>query len=797
MKHQPNHKLTIAIRTILWGIPLISASLTTTAIYAANNQNFSISPNALDQVLKQLAIQANISMSYNANELSSISSEGLKGNYSADQALKMLLQPQNLEAIKLEKGGYVIRRTNDKKIVSNLTRNTIINTEDNQLPTIHAVAEGNHSPLQEKATLGILGNKTILDTPYSVSVKTAEEIENRQVNSLGKIFVGDPSIVTQVNSYSSGWSTPVSIRGLKLDESNGYKVNGYTISAWGGEFPIEVVESVTALKGLTGLMYGFASPGGTIDYKTKQPTDDNLLTTTLGYRSGNILNAHIDAGGRLGEDQQFGYRINLAKEKGESYNGTDVDNTVTSIAVDYKILPNLVWKGEIIYQDRQLDNEASMLSWWGYTGKTLPKPIDGSNKNIVKGAFYTMHSALADTGLYWQINDDWKAEFTYGYARGRNYVNKTFAYVLNESGDYNINMYQLGGVGIREQTQALLNGQFNTGSIAHDFTVGAAYKKNSGSDSDYNWYPNVGVGNIYKEQTTSYANTSTFSQTDSANRYQKEIFTSDTIKFNENWQILLGARFTDYNNTASDYQTNVVTPTYALIYKPVENLSIYGSYVEALEEGTLVSASTSKPYANAGTFLDPTISKQYEIGIKYDNTQWSASAALYRLDRAANIDETRNDQLYLTQNGITRYQGLELIGGYQFNNDLNINLGLLFADPTIEKVSDTNKAIEGNRPEGASKFQAVIQTDWNTPYWEGVSLHGDVRYYGDNYYDNTNTLIFPDYTLVNIGASYKTQISNKPVTFRADMNNLFNKKYWMDSGAGEPSTISFSAKVDW
>ncbi len=80
--------------------------------------------------------------------------------------------------------------------------------------------------------MGVLGNKSVIDTPYSITTKTAEEIEIRQTNSLGKIFVGDPSIVTEVNSYSSGWSTPVSIRGLDIDVSNGYKVNGYSVSAW-------------------------------------------------------------------------------------------------------------------------------------------------------------------------------------------------------------------------------------------------------------------------------------------------------------------------------------------------------------------------------------------------------------------------------------------------------------------------------------------------------------------------------------------------------------------------------------
>jgi iron complex outermembrane receptor protein len=564
----------------------------------------------------------------------------------------------------------------------------------------------------------------------------------------------------------------------------------------GGEFPVELAQNVMALKGLSGLMYGFATPGGIINYQTKQPTEENLLSTKIGYRSAGILSASLDAGGRVGEDKQFGYRFNIVKEKGETYNGSDADNLATALALDYRILPNLVWKGEILYQDRHLDNEASMFSWWGFEGNKLPKPIDGSDKHIVKGAFYTIHSALAQTGLYWQINDDWKAEITQARTRNRNFVNKTFAYILNEQGDYSINMYQLGGESVRDTSQLMINGLFNTGFIKHDLVFGGSFEKKM-RDGNYNWDANVATGNIYQPQTTYYDKPMDFTQTDSGNIYQKQVFASDTLSLNDHWQAIIAGRYINYNNQANTYQKEVVTPTYALIYKPIEDWSFYASYSEALEEGQKVTSGSGQQYANEGQYLNPTISKQYEIGTKYQQDRWHASAALYRLERMATIDEMINGQLYLTQNGETVYQGFELMGGYKITPDLTINAGINLNDPSIEKVSEANIEYKGNRPSGASKIQAVVQADWNIPYIEGLSVHGDVRHCGDTWYNDENTIKFDDYTLVNIGSGYQTRISNKPVTFRADINNLLNKKYWMNSGAGEPITFVLSAKVDW
>ncbi|MPW42845.1 TonB-dependent receptor [Acinetobacter guerrae] len=765
----------------------------------------------LAQVLNQYALEQGVNIIFDSRLFSAVRSQGIQGSYETHDGFTELLKNTNYQ-IKQTSSGYRVEeksKNNKKEEVVKLTPlqskanqsgRSGLASSDSVLPTIKLEADNQDAPLKRVNTVGVLGNKSVIDTPYSITTKTAEEIETRQTNSLGKIFVGDPSIVTQVNSYSSGWSTPVSIRGLDIDVSNGYKVNGYSVSAWGGEFPIEVVESVSALKGLSGFMYGFSAPGGIINYQTKQPTDETLLTTKIGYRSAGILSAQLDAGGRVGEDKQLGYRFNIVKEKGETYNGSDADNTVTSLALDYRILPNLLWKGEIIYQDRHLDNEASMFMFNLPDGAQLPKPIDGGDKYIVKGAFYTIHSALAQTGLYWQINDDWKAEVTQARTRNRNMVNKTFAYILNEQGDYSINQYQLGGDVVKDTSQVMVTGQFDTGPIQHELVFGGSFQKRTERDADSNWEANVGSGNIYQPQTTYYNKPISFTQTPIGDTYQKEVFASDTIHLSEQWQAIIAGRYINYNNQDNNYQKEVVTPTYALIYKPMENWSFYASYVEALEEGQKVPQvdNNGTKYENADDFLNPTISKQYEVGTKYQQDRWFASAALYRLEKMATIDETMNDKLYKTQNGETVYQGFELMGGYRFTPDLSVNAGINLNDPSIEKISSSDTTVQkGNRPAGASKIQAVVQTDWNIPYVEGLSVHGDVRHFGDVFHSDENTLKLPDYTLVNIGGGYETRISNKPVTFRADINNLFNKKYWMNSGAGEPITFVLSAKVDW
>jgi outer membrane receptor for ferric coprogen and ferric-rhodotorulic acid len=76
------------------------------------------------------------------------------------------------------------------------------------------------------------------------------------------------------SSTTDWWGTQ--IRGLPV--RNSYVDGVPMLLHWGGDFPTEVIESVTALKGLTGFMYGFGEPGGALSYKLKRPKAANETT---------------------------------------------------------------------------------------------------------------------------------------------------------------------------------------------------------------------------------------------------------------------------------------------------------------------------------------------------------------------------------------------------------------------------------------------------------------------------------------------------------------------------------------
>src|SRR6185437_13766229 len=85
-----------------------------------------------------------------------------------------------------------------------------------ELPTVSVNAsaitdDSTPQHLQAPVNGGALGTRTQLETPFSTTVVTQNDIKNAQPRKLGDLFVNDASVTDTSGSYS-GWSSYLSIR---------------------------------------------------------------------------------------------------------------------------------------------------------------------------------------------------------------------------------------------------------------------------------------------------------------------------------------------------------------------------------------------------------------------------------------------------------------------------------------------------------------------------------------------------------------------------------------------------------
>lgn len=810
VKQISRKKLVSAIRSVMFGLCISSTAFVHAEQHAT--QPYDVAAGSLGSALSSFAVQSGVALTFDPALTRGLKTKGLKGQYSLEQGFAELLKNTNYEIRQTNNSYYLEQKIQNNKnaevvklstLQSKASHENYLNSDtssDSVLPVITLKAENQESPLKRKSAITVLGNQSVLDTPFSVTVVNHEDIEKRGAKSVGQIFANDASVYSPASVMTTNWWA-TQIRGLGVKN---YYINDVPMTLnWGGDFPVEFADNVVALKGLTGFMYGFGSPGGAISYQLKQATKEPQTSLDLGYRTDRIFSAMVDTSSHFAP-ANINYRFILGGETGTAYNDSKTDRFFTGLMLDKQLLDNLTWDANVIYEKNDLEKEPMQFALWSYdptnSGTSLPKVTYKYQNLNVDNSYYKTETLMASSGLKWQINDDWYAKYQFGYTRKRHDSNKSFADIKNSAGDYDGIIYQFSSLDENYFNQLMFNGLVNFGQIRNNLVFGIGQSENASRFANNSVWDTFFTGNLYQPTNYSIDLNPDFSLGDKSTTTQNFAFLSDTIDFTDQFKTILGVRYTDYKDDSSDpdYKTNVTTPTFALIYKPNADSALYASYVEALEAGQLVSGE----YTNAGEILDATISKQYEFGFKYDLDKLSLSTGLFRIERTSLITEGTGNQKALVQDGMTIYEGAELNTNYKVSDQWKLGVSLIHLDAKLDGLSTSNQNLKGNTPSATPEWQVVLNTDYLIPVVEGLSLHANVRYNGTSYLVDENTLKTPAYTVANAGLSYKFRLAQHDAMLNANVNNLFNKKYWtVNNGgyfsAGEAVNGSVGLKVNW
>ena len=241
---------------------------------------------------------------------------------------------------------------------------------------------------------------------------------------------------------------------------------------------------------------------------------------------------------------------------------------------------------------------------------------------------------------------------------------------------------------------------------------------------------------------------------------------------------------------AARYEKSPLTPTAALIYKPIAPLTLYASYVQSLEQG----GSAPQTAVNAYQTFAPTISKQFELGAKTEFETWSANLALFRVDRGLQYLNSNN---VFVQNGQTRYQGIDLSAQMSLAKDWTLIGGVMYLDASnVRAAAD----VDGKRAYGAPRVQGNLYAEYAVPQIAGLVLNAGGRYVGNEAVEADNSNFIGAYHTFDLGARYSTSLGSHAITYRLGIDNLANEKYWLTSwgfilNQGTPRTVRASVTL--
>ena len=680
--------------------------------------------------------------------------------------------------------------------------------------TIQGEAPGSYRA--DTALVGGFNEAPLLDTPASITVINAALIKDQQARLLSEVLRNDASVG---ESYAPiGYYENFVVRGFSLNAASSYKINGRTIT---GEqnVALENKQQVEVLKGLAGLQSGISEPSGVINYVTKRPQDVRSVTVSTDDRGSGYI--ATDVGGWFGSEQQFGLRANVAHEDLNSYvEHANGQRDFVSLAFDWNISPDAVLQLDAEYQNKQ---QRSVPGYQLLGGTEVPQ--GASPKKLLghqSGGKQVAIDSLNLNGKFeYRFSDQWKGNISAArskvviddyssFAWGCYYVSTCNANTFSPEGDYDIYDYRSPDDTRRDdEIQAAMTGLFDTAGLGHELTFGtSAFRRVIDKRDSVNEY--IGSGNIHQDAPS-------FSPTDkplndshrNLDSRQYGLFVTDRIRFNEQWQTILGGRevrldekaFDKQGNQARHTQQYVFLPQASLIYKPVENVSLYTSYSKGLSLGGTAPWFAS----NSSDTLAPTTSRQIEAGVKYDWRRISFAAAVFQTRQAYQYSrpDGAGNFTYMQQ-GQQKNTGLELSANGWATDRLQIATSVAAIRARVSGSGTPD--YEGHQAINVPKLRASLYADYALPWVNGLAVLGGVQYSAKKYANRNGNVEVGDYAVVNVGSRYTTKVDGYETVFRLSVDNLFDKRYWRDAGEymgddylfqGAPLTARLSASVNF
>jgi iron complex outermembrane receptor protein len=674
----------------------------------------------------------------------------------------------------------------------------------------------NQTQVRRDGQVGILGDKPAEDVPFSIRSYSDALIYNQQPQSLGQVLENDPTIRT---SYGFGNAAEqFVIRGFTLFGDDVALDGLYGITPRQLVAP-ELYDSVQVLGGATAFLNG-AAPGGSglggsINLVPKRAGRD-LTRATVNYLSDGHVGASFDVGRRFG-DGTIGVRINGAHRQGEvAIEDENRRATVVGAGIDYRGA-DVRLSFDLGYQKIRVDHlrpkvtvtsfiprlpgaDTNYAQPWTYTDLEDLFGIARAEWDVAKNVLLYAQAGARDgseEGIYGGIT----VTDTDGTATGSAlFVPRTDN---NEAAQAGVRA-KLVFAGTTHELNAGVSHVRQVNRNAFDFLGGFSGYATNLSDTPDVPLPGTGFvgGDLDDPFPISRTRLTSFFASDTIGFVGDKVLLTAGLRHQRIW--VRGYNYYDGGSLATEYRESAVTPVLGLVVKPGAGLSLFANRIEGLQQGP--TAPTDATISNPGEVFAPTKSVQYEVGGKIDLGRVNASLSAFRteLPSASAIPDDANPGFFrYGLFGEQRNQGVELTLDGEIATGLRLIAGASLLDAEFTKT--LGGANEGNDVPGVPKLLANANVEWDVSAVRGLTLTGRVVATGKQHVDAANTLEIDGWTRFDLGARYVVVAGGRPVTLRAGIDNLTNKRYWASAFEtfgtsllqGQPRTFRLSASADF
>jgi iron complex outermembrane receptor protein len=770
-------------------------------------RSFSIPPQPLASALERFADQAGVSFAYRTGDISTLNSPGVSGTLPPREALQQILSGTGVT--------FTFAGASTVTLVKPAGSSGATVLDAVQVQGVHVPPQamiGNVPPpyaggqVAKGSQVGLLGNRDVMDTPFNQTSYTAKKAQDQQARTIRDVLADDPSLRAVFPNGGVG-SDDVIIRGLQVTNQN--------ISYGGlyGMLPFvsimsEMAERVEVLKGPSAMLNGMQpgqALGGTINLVPKRAPETPLTQLTANYSSSAQLGGHVDFARRFGPDNQVGVRFNGIFRAGDTDIAWNSDQRgLAVLGLDFRG-DRVRLAADLGYQSQYVGGLVPFIAlatnvplpWAPDARKNIGQPWGYANRTdlfgVVRGEVDITESvtAFAAAGAH-----DSRLDQLGGFTVTASNFNGNAASTPINQRTYNTLLTAQGGI------RALVD----TGPFGHELAlVASTFSQSTGNGTVLG---TAFATNLYGTNVVARPNLATPIANKTSVTTLSGVSVADTVSMaDKRIQLTVGGRFQQVNSEnfnvvtgaqTSSYGQNALSPAVAVLVKPRQNVSVYGNFIQGLEQGDTVGPN----FANAGTVFPPYKTTQYEAGVKVDWGKLTTTVSLFQITRPTTITDVATNTVIPA--GERRNRGLELNFFGEPIDSVRLLGGVMFLEAVLARTQGglTDGWIAPTSP----GVQFNIAGEWDLPFVRGLTVTGRVTYTGAQYIDTTYPRrMLPDWTRVDLGFRYafdNPAAPGRPLVARFNVENVFDNDYWASGSSGvlalgAPRTFRLALTADF
>lgn len=737
---------------------------------------FNIPPGDLETVLKEFQKRTGIVVDVENERILSIASPGVVGNFTAENALRQLLMGTGVSYAFRDARGVLLSLKAEEA-------NVEVRDEQAQIVASPKYTE----PLR--------------NTPQTLSVIPKEVIEQQGATTLRDVLNNVPGITLTAGEGGAPAGDNLTIRGFNA--RNDIFIDGVRdLGAQSRDsFNLEQVEVV---KGPSSTFTGRGSTGGTINLVSKLPNLRRSVAGTLTAGDDATKRATVDV--NVPFKDSFAFRLNALAHDSDFPGREDIGYRRFGIAPSMMFGLGSATRYAVSYFHLSQENTSDYgIPWVPVTNNALSAFRDRPAP-VPRSTFYgfadrdkeKLRSDLFTGRFECEFNDNLsiRSQLRYGYSR-RDSIATPPRFNNNNSTTINREMRSWLVTDDIIDSQTDVVARFKTGGIQHSMVFGGSYS-NEKNHRILRTAPNTQTTLFNPNPNDVYTGVITVDprQPDAtANSFAGYFF--DTIKFNKQFEFVGGLRWDRFDvsgvNTATvggqpvlvpiDRVDTIISGRAALVFKPVENGSIYAAYASSANpslEGLL--------YVPADIRTDPEKTRTYELGTKWDlfGTRLLLASALFRVEKTDARTPAINPLDPPTLDGEQFVQGIEFSATGNVTRNWQVFTGYTFLDSEIVR-SNVCVRVAGVCVSFPELGKELINTPrnsfnlWTTYRWDKFFFGGGTRFIGERFGNNINTRVVESYWVADAMMSYQL---TKNFDLRLNLNNIGDKYYLDRIGGG-------------